>query len=135
MGMAANTWPVLSATCANCLDFPSGKALRRHMINDPLHQQRLQLVAQRAETMLNRLDMLNARLVQLGLPAETSVTKARAALKKLHINIFDLVAGNNRKFRSVQALRAFTIKNKMFFPLQQAKADGQLRPFLRKILH
>ena len=66
------------------------------------------------------------------LPEEASTTAARAALKRVHINIFDLVSERFEPvFASVKELRTYTTKNSKIFPKAAAKKDGALKLFLR----
>ena len=90
--------------------------------------------AEKAERALQDLDKLNTWLVRLGRQAEETAAKARASLKRVNVNIYDLV--NDRLepvFATVAELRNYTKKNNKIFPLQSAKADGLLRLFLRPL--
>ena len=59
-------------------------------------------------------------------------TAARAALKRVHINIFDLMSERFEPvFASVKELRTYTTKNGKIFPKAAAKKDGALKLFLR----
>jgi hypothetical protein len=81
------------------------------------HRAKLGEFAARAEEALTNLDTLNRWLVKLALPEETSTTAARAALKRVHINIFDLVSERFEPvFPSVKELRTYTTKNGKIFP-------------------
>ena len=96
------------------------------------HRAKLGEFAARAEEALTNLDTLNRWLVKLALPEETSTTAARAALKRVHINIFDLVSERFEPvFPSVKELRAYTTKNGKIFSKDSAKKDGVLKLFLR----
>jgi hypothetical protein len=73
-----------------------------------------------------------ARQAGLALPEETSTTAARAELKRVHINIFDLVEERFEPvFPSVKELHTYTTKNGKIFPKAAAKKDGALKLFLR----
>ena len=90
--------------------------------------------ATRAEEALDDLATLNRWLSKLGLGEEDSKTKARAALQKVHINIYDLV--NERcepVFSTVKELAVYSKKNKKIFSKERAKQDGALKPFLRRL--
>eukprot|EP00762_Andalucia_godoyi_P007506 ANDGO_00773.mRNA.1 hypothetical protein CAOG_03730 len=77
------------------------------------------------------LEGCNKLLGDFGLPPCESITKARAELAKIHINIYDLVAGRfDKVHKSVPALRKYSVDNGLIFPKQQAKSQG-LRDFLR----
>jgi hypothetical protein len=96
------------------------------------HRAKLGEFAARAEEALTNLDPLHRWLVKLALPEETSTTAARAALKRVHINIFDLVSERFEPvFPSVKELRAYTTKNGKIFSKDSAKKDGVLKLFLR----
>lgn len=78
------------------------------------------------------LERLNGFLVKLGLPEEPSKTKARKALKRVMINIYDLVDNNFRVFRTLEELREYTLERRLIFPRSLAKSAG-MRDFLRLI--
>ncbi len=87
--------------------------------------------AARAESTFSDLTKLNVWLVGLGLPKATSIKEARAALRTVHINIYDLLQGAyDKKHETVADLRKYTVKYSLIYPLQQAKDEG-LRDFLR----
>ncbi|KAI9701769.1 MAG: hypothetical protein M1836_001112 [Candelina mexicana] len=70
-------------------------------------------------------------------PVPQTITKCRKALQKVHFNLVDLVDSRRtgveaRRFPSVEALRKYTKKNKLF-PKQAAKDDGFLKALLRHI--
>jgi hypothetical protein len=86
-----------------------------------------------AESAFDSLAHLNQWLTKFGLPKETTAKKARAALRTIHINIFDLLQNQLHKtFRTLQELKIYSRKNKLFYPLEQAKSEG-LREFLRRL--
>ncbi len=97
-----------------------------------LQSLRIQRLASLAEEVLDDLAQMNRMLQKLGKPTELSKTQARAAMRKIHINIFDLIEGRLQIFPTVWKLRAYSIKNKLIFPLSEAKAEGNLKAFLRK---
>jgi hypothetical protein len=107
--------------------------LREHFETEE-HAAKMQEFAARAEEALQDLDKLNTWLFRLGRQAEETAAKARASLKRVNVNIYDLV--NDRLepvFATVAELRNYTKKNNKIFPLQSAKADGLLRLFLRPL--
>ena len=90
------------------------------------------LVAE-ANTAFESLDRLNAWLVAFGRAPAPSKAQAVKSLRGIHINIYDLVAGNMGKVhKSVVELARYTFKHKLVFPRKQAKSEG-LRVFLRQI--
>lgn len=107
--------------------------LREHFETEE-HEAKMREFAARAEEALQDLEKLNTWLVRLGRQAEETAAKARASLKRVNVNIYDLV--NDRLepvFATVAELRNYTKKNNKIFPLQSAKADGLLRLFLRPL--
>ncbi|PBP15552.1 hypothetical protein BUE80_DR013717 [Diplocarpon rosae] len=68
-----------------------------------------------------------------------SITKCRLALKKVWVNIYDLIdAINNKKtpprlFKSQAALSRYTIKSNKIFPKKKAKEGGPVRALLAHI--
>ena len=75
---------------------------------------------------------MNSYLKQFGEPAASSKKKAKAALSKIHINIFDLIEEKfSAVFKTVGELRDYSITNDKIFPKELAKEDGELRYFLR----
>ena len=88
--------------------------------------------AARAEAALGDLPTLNAWLAGLGLPGAETVADARRELKKVLINIYDLVEERYQPvFTSVRELAAYTIQEEKIFSLKRAKESGQLKLFLR----
>ena len=83
------------------------------------------------EKKLNNLLWLNERLVQFGEDPQPSITKARKILKKIFINIYDLVAEKCEKRTTIKLLRK-ELKNKpeRCFPLCNAKENVNLKCFL-----
>lgn len=79
------------------------------------------------------LEEMNAMLVELDLEPQPSKTKAHKELRKVFINIYDLVAGNYAmRFSSRAALRLYSQENDMVFP--KATAKGKLaQEFLRHL--
>ena len=85
-----------------------------------------------AEAALGDLPTLNAWLAGLDLPVAETVGEARRELKKVLINIYDLVEERYEPvFDSVRELAAYTFQEEKIFPLTQAKGGGQLKLFLR----
>lgn len=98
------------------------------------HDAKMREFAARAEEALQDLDTLNTWLLRLGRDSEDTPAKARAVLKRVNLNIYDLVNGRLEPvFATVAQLRDYTKKNSKIFPLQSAKADGLLRLFLRPL--
>ncbi|KPI41356.1 uncharacterized protein AB675_8107 [Cyphellophora attinorum] len=72
-------------------------------------------------------------------PLPESITKCRQAIKKVKVNICDLLdclrAGDEaeelRTFRTVKQLQKYSTANKKIFPKDEAKAGGLLRHLLR----
>jgi hypothetical protein len=85
-----------------------------------------------ANEFFDNLPKLNECLERLGKRSEDSLTKARASLRTIHINIYDLLAGRWVVHNSVRALRKYTLSNKLVFPKDKAKSQG-LRDFLRRL--
>lgn len=86
-----------------------------------------------ADAAFDSLSQMNVWLVALGLSAQTTKSAARATLRKVFINIYDLLQGHfDRKHRSLAALRNYTRENRLFYPLRKAKSEG-LRDFLRAL--
>ena len=62
-----------------------------------------------------------------------TVSECRDLIKRnLFVNIYDFAAGNNKKFRSLQELRYYTIKNELFYPLKEAKETFAFKVLLRR---
>ena len=97
------------------------------------HSVRSQLITRRAEEVLGDLSEMNSLLLQLGQPEQRSKVRARAALQQIYINIYDLIEGRLKVFTNRWNLRAYTLKSRLIFPLEQAKAGGALKHFLRVI--
>jgi hypothetical protein len=84
-----------------------------------------------AESAFNNATVLKHWMAELRLGEYKSNTKARKALRKVHINIYDLLAGDyHLRFKTVGELRKHTMETGDFFPKDQAKAAG-LKDFLR----
>jgi hypothetical protein len=97
------------------------------------HQRRVGRVVKEANLAFNKLDTLNAWLVKLKKESpQKSCTAAIKILKKIHVNIFDLVEERYIVHKSVEALARYTIENNLFFPRRNAKSEG-LRCFLREL--
>jgi hypothetical protein len=92
-------------------------------------------MAEAMESNLSSLEWMNDVLRATGHPAEDNLSKARHALKtKVHINIFELEAGNyHMAFKDFDEFVNDMMKNRRFFKLGRAKANSQLRLFLRQI--
>jgi len=87
-----------------------------------------------AEKALASTERLNAWLVQLQKPEAATLGEARAALKRVYINIYDLLSGRMQPvFETLKGLRKYSSANSKIFPLAEAKSDGQLKLFLKKL--
>ena len=94
-----------------------------------------------AEKLFSDLDQMVAFLKRIGVDTRpiTSITKAKAAFKPIHANIYDVLvfiedkqATHLKRFPSVSALRKYSKKHGLIYPREDAKAEG-LRSFLRKL--
>ena len=96
------------------------------------HSQALDLHLQEsANACFDDLEKLNTWLLQFRIEPQPSKTKAVAALREVHINIYDLLAERfSKRFATVRELRSYSQENDKIFPRTQAKAEG-LRCFLR----
>ena len=101
-------------------------------------------VANLAETLLGKLDLLNQALALVDLPAMSSVTKAREALRSVNINLFDIVdalacdaAGKDREqlqvFKTTEELAHYSKANGLIFRKEDAKASMLLKEFLKPL--
>lgn len=111
-------------------------ALRAVEAADSERARALERFAAVAEEALGKRVYLNALLAwlgerQVGDPL-LSITKARAALQRVHINLFDLLGGNDKRHGSVQELADYTFEHGLVFPKRLAKGMG-LRDFLRHL--
>jgi len=69
-------------------------------------------------------------------PLPTTIAGCKEEIKKIHVNLVDLVDTSGRDvelFSSLDELRAYTIENGKFFPKESAYAGGVLRFLLREI--
>jgi len=83
---------------------------------------------------MNNLNLLNELLINLEKPKQLSITKAKKELKSTYINIFDLEAGiYHKKFADKKEFKKYTIKNKLFYPLEYAKSNLQFKCILQNI--
>lgn len=88
-----------------------------------------------AEAAFSDLAKLNVWLLGLGLAKAKSIKDARAALRTVHINIYDLLQrAYDQKHSTVAELRKYSIKHGLIYPIKQAKDEG-LRDFLRHFFH
>jgi hypothetical protein len=124
-------------------DFDSHINGRRHRANMEREEQNLERIRARRERedhvaregnkAFESLQMLNEYLAKLKQLPEDSLTRARAALKRVHVNIFDLVEQDDPKtHRSVAALAFYTRREKKIFPKERAKSQG-LQEFLKVV--
>ena len=74
--------------------------LREHFHTDE-HNEKLAEFAARAEEALQDLDQLNSWLLKLGKETEETLAKARAALKRININIYDLALNEKSQSKSL----------------------------------
>lgn len=119
-------------TCDLCNVRATSRSDLANHLRGKRHGSKLREFAERAEQALDDLATLNRWLAKLRLPEEDNTAHARAALKLVHINIFDLVEERFEPiFPSVKELFAYSKKNKKFFPRATAKSGGVLKLFLR----
>ena len=85
------------------------------------------------ENKLNNLLWLNERLIQFGEEPQSSTTKARAILRTIYINIFDLESGFYEKKTTFEKLRKDLRKKCRCFPLNIAKKNITLKCFLQRM--
>ncbi|KAJ3194390.1 hypothetical protein HDU67_004764, partial [Dinochytrium kinnereticum] len=78
----------------------------------------------------SKLCHLQSLCRRYGLEVGSSVTQCTKTLRRIFVNIYDVVGGCDRVFVEFEAFRRFTRKNP--FPKDVAKAKG-LRVFLRQI--
>jgi hypothetical protein len=78
------------------------------------------------------LERYNEWLRGYKLPEEDTLAKARAALSKLFVSLYDLMAGVYTNFPSISALRRHIIRNELYFSKGTAKQQG-INVFLKKI--
>ena len=77
--------------------------------------------------------LLNGFLNNFTMDAVTSITKAKALLRKININIYDFKDGKYGKTHStVGKLASYSISRGLIFPLKIAK-KGNIRIFLREL--
>ena len=62
-----------------------------------------------------------------------SLSECRTLLGHLHVNIYDYVSGDFQRFPNAYALAKYTIKNKLIFPLEEAKLNDAWKILLRPI--
>ena len=82
--------------------------------------------------MLNDLNLLNAKLIELKREPRVSKTQALAKLKTIPINIYDLLKKDCYEYEkdSFEELRVELFTKKRRFPLDIAKRHPELRAFL-----
>ncbi|KAL2259467.1 hypothetical protein VTK26DRAFT_6849 [Humicola hyalothermophila] len=69
----------------------------------------------------------------------SSITKCRKALRRVHINIHDLLEAVKRgqtphRFASVQELAAYTVRERKMYPKHYVKEMGPVKALLRCIM-
>jgi hypothetical protein len=90
-------------------------------------------VGESMDKKLDDLDWMNQFLSALGRAKEPSKGKARASLKKVYINIYDMEEGKYDKlFKSLSELRKYSIKERLIYPLKKAKGSN-LKAFLKPL--
>jgi len=121
--------------CALCeLQFSTRAELRAHYDSSLEHEEKMAAMTLEAEKALASTERLNAWLVQLQKPEAATLGEARAALKRVYINIYDLLSGRMQPvFETLKGLRKYSSANSKIFPLAEAKSDGQLKLFLKKL--
>jgi hypothetical protein len=83
---------------------------------------------------LQDLETLNTWLRGLGRPPMDTIAKARKALKRIYINIYDLVGENYAaEKKTLNELRKYTAKNQLYYPLQAAKTTT-VKVFLQRLM-
>lgn len=88
--------------------------------------------AAQAGALLEDLEHMNGWLVRLGHEEAESKTAARRELRKIHINIYDLVENRLEPvFETIPELRKYSVKQGKVFYREAAKEEG-LRNFLRR---
>lgn len=86
------------------------------------------------EEALNDLEILNYWLFMLQLPPQSTKKAARASLKRVNINLYDLLEGRfDRVFGSAEELGVYSRLEGKVFAKGLAKKNGYLKVFLRKI--
>ena len=91
-------------------------------------------VASAFEAGILNLTQLNTWLQGLGRQPTTSITKARNALKKVYINIYDLIDGNYDAAKpTLKELQDYTKAKKLYYPLDAAK-KSTVKVFLQPLL-
>jgi len=112
---------------------------KMRVIKLKLKKKALEAIAEKA---FEDLQLMNRWLVKFGKPEAASKTAARRVLALLHVNIYDLLdlkedatpeEAHEIRHKSVPALAWYSIKNKLIFPLEKAKAHGGLAEFLREL--
>lgn len=125
-------------TCHVCNVRLRGKEAWQEHLNSTAHRESVAAFAEEAEDALGDLDTLN-RFREALLPhcaPFQSVAEGHAALGPININIFDLIEERFKPvFSDVDALAEYFIRNGRVFPLREAKADGNLKIFLRHLIH
>jgi 1,2-phenylacetyl-CoA epoxidase catalytic subunit len=109
------------------------------------HRLKINAILPEAERAFNDLDRMNRWLVLFGKQPATSKKNARKALKRLYVNIFDLLElkddatvddAKKIKHKSVSALARYSYEQDKVFPLKIAaktKKNGGLRAFLQEL--
>ena len=126
----------LSAFRARCLEActPQRQTHLRNLLAELHAREEALLQAAEAAFVAADLPKYNEWLLGVGGEEQPSLTKAKEALRGVHINIFDLTADPPRYkvHKSVRKLAQYCYEQKLIFPLALAK-ELQLRVFLRPL--
>jgi hypothetical protein len=115
-------------------DYDSHLNGARHKKNEFLRSKERKTGIKKAQKLFDSLDDMNKLLEKMNQAPETTESKARAALRSTHINIFDLIAENFLRHSTISKLAKYTRKTGKWYPLQQAKQSSLgLKEFLRPL--
>jgi hypothetical protein len=129
--------------CDDCdVRMSSQRSYDEHMAGKKhAHRLRINAILPEAERAFEDLEKMNRWLILFGKPTATSKNKAYKSLKRLYVNIFDLLELKDDatpeevekiKHKSVSALAHYSYVKKKVCPLSEAKEDGGLRAFLQQ---
>ena len=130
--------------CDECdVRMSSQRSYDEHMAGKKhAYRLRINAILLEAERAFEDLGRMNRWLLQFGKPIAPSKNKARKSLKKLYVNIFELLEleddatpedAKEIKHKSVSKLAHYSYENDLVFPLDRAKKNGGLRAFLQKL--
>jgi hypothetical protein len=103
---------------------------------------KLNSIIKEAEEAFKDLERMNRWLVLFDEPKAESMTEARKMLRKVNVNLFDLLElGVNAtpeeakkiRHKSVAALAHYSYAKKKVFPLKRVKPGEELAKFLREL--